>query len=73
VTTPYGCAFDEFQAALSQLGWKQTDSCRLADVGQRTPSRWIKGTTSIPGWPTRFLAREPWIRTLAALIEPCKQ
>ena len=62
----------EFQSALSQLGWKQSDFCRMADVDKNTPSRWIKGTTPIPGWAARFLAMALQIRTLAALIEPPK-
>ncbi|MBB5458679.1 hypothetical protein [Paraburkholderia sp. Cpub6] len=62
----------EFEAALAQLGWKQSDFCRMADVDKNTPSRWIKGTTPVPGWAARFLAMALEIRRLAALIQPPK-
>ncbi len=63
---------EEFQSALSTLGWKQSDFCRMADVDKNTPSRWIKGITPIPGWAARFLAMAQEIRRLAVLIEPPK-
>ncbi|MGF6610652.1 transcriptional regulator with XRE-family HTH domain [Paraburkholderia sp. WSM4175] len=63
---------EEFQAALTRLDWKQSDFCRMADVDKNTPSRWIKGTTPVPGWAARFLAMALEIKRLAALIEPPK-
>lgn len=63
---------EEFQAALAELNWKQSDFCRMAGVDKNTPSRWIKGTTPIPGWAPRFLAMATEIKKLAALIEPPK-
>lgn len=63
---------DEFQTALDQLGWKQSDFCRMAGVDKNTPSRWLKGTTPIPGWTPRFLGMALEIRRLATLIEPPK-
>lgn len=63
---------EEFQTALEQLGWKQSDFCRMADVDKNTPSRWIRGTTPVPGWAPRFLEMAIAIRKLAALTEPPK-
>ena len=63
---------DEFQSALLLLNWKQSDFCRMAGVDKNTPSRWIKGTTPIPGCAPRFLAMATEIKKLAALIEPPK-
>jgi hypothetical protein len=63
---------EEFEASLAELGWKQSDFCRMAGVDKNTPSRWIKGTTPVPGWAPRFLAMAIEIKKLAALIEPPK-
>lgn len=63
---------DEFQTALDHLDWKQSDFCRMAGVDKNTPSRWIKGTTPVPGWAPRFLEMAIAIKRLAALIEPPK-
>jgi hypothetical protein len=62
----------EFTAALAQLDWKQSDFCRMADVGKNTPSRWVNGVTPIPGWAARFLAMALEIKRMAQLIEPGK-
>ena len=63
---------NEFEAALKELGWKQSDFCRMADVDKNTPSRWIKGQTPIPGWAARFLAMAQEIKRISKLIEPPK-
>ena len=63
---------DEFQAALDQLGWKQSDFCRMTDTSKNTPSRWVKGHTAMPGWVPHYLDMALNIRRLAALIEPPK-
>ncbi len=61
---------EEFGEALKELGWKQSDFCRMADVDKNTPSRWIQGATPIPGWAARFLAMAKEIKRLSTLIDP---
>lgn len=61
---------EEFSESLVQLGWKQSDFCRMADVSQNTPHRWLAGTTPIPGWAARFLAMAIEIKRLSSLIDP---
>ncbi len=61
---------EEFRAALQSLGWKQSDFCRMADVDKNTPSRWLNGTTPIPGWAAKFLEMAQEIKRLARMIEP---
>lgn len=63
---------EEFDGALKQLGWKQSDFCRMADVDKNTPSRWMNNITPIPGWAKRFLDMALEIKRLAKLIEPEK-
>ena len=45
----------QFQAAISSLGWKQSDFCRRVDLDKNTPSRWVAGKTPIPGWVPEYL------------------
>jgi len=45
----------EFLGALSSLGWKQNDFCRMAGVNKSTPSRWVSGESPIPDWVPKFL------------------
>lgn len=61
---------DEFDAALKELGWKQSDFCRIADVDKNTPSRWMNGLTPIPGWAVKFLEMAGEIKRMARLIDP---
>jgi transcriptional regulator with XRE-family HTH domain len=61
---------EEFVVALEELGWKQSDFCRMADVDKNTPSRWVNGITPIPGWAARFLAMALEIKRLSRLIDP---
>jgi transcriptional regulator with XRE-family HTH domain len=63
---------EEFKASLDRLNWKQSDFCRMAGVDKNTPSRWINGTTPVPGWAPRFLEMATEIKKLAALVEPPK-
>ncbi|SAK98372.1 hypothetical protein AWB75_07192 [Caballeronia catudaia] len=63
---------DDFHAALAELGWKQSDFCRMTDTTKNTPSRWATGATPIPGWVPHYLDMALKIRRLAALIEPPK-
>jgi hypothetical protein len=44
----------------------------MAGVDKNTPSRWINGTTPVPGWAPRFLEMATEIKKLAALVEPPK-
>jgi len=46
---------EEFQDALSSLGWKQSDFCRRLELDKNTPSRWITGRTPIPRWVREYL------------------
>lgn len=64
---------EEFRTALQSLGWKQSDFCRMADVDKNTPSRWLNGTTPIPGWAVKFLEMAQEIKRLARMIEPPKK
>jgi hypothetical protein len=61
---------DEFLSALDQLGWKQSDFCRMARLSRNTPGRWLTGVTRIPGWTERFLAMALEIKRLSNLIDP---
>jgi transcriptional regulator with XRE-family HTH domain len=65
-----GMTAEEFVIALEELGWKQSDFCRMADVDKNTPSRWVNGVTPIPGWAARFLAMALEIKRLSGLIDP---
>lgn len=46
---------EEFTQSLDALGWKQSDFCRKVDLDKNTPSRWVNGRTSIPGWVPNYL------------------
>jgi hypothetical protein len=61
---------DEFLSVLDQLGWKQSDFCRMARLSRNTPGRWLTGVTRIPGWTERFLAMALEIKRLSNLIDP---
>lgn len=64
---------EDFAQALSSLGWKQSDFCRMADVDKNTPSRWARGTVPIPGWAAKFLEMALEIKRMADLIDPKKR
>jgi transcriptional regulator with XRE-family HTH domain len=61
---------EEFVSALEDLGWKQSDFCRMAGVNKNTPSRWVNGVAPIPEWTRRFLAMALEIKRLSNLIDP---
>jgi hypothetical protein len=46
---------DQFDAALSAIGWKGTDFCDRAGLVPNTVWRWRKGTTTIPLWVGEYL------------------
>ena len=48
--------FEEFDAALSALGWKIADFCRSTDLHRNTPQRWRREGIEIPGWVPKYLA-----------------
>jgi hypothetical protein len=46
---------EEFEAALSALGWKIADFCRATDLHRNTPQRWKREGIAIPGWVPKHL------------------
>jgi transcriptional regulator with XRE-family HTH domain len=54
----------EFEDALTALGWKGSDFCRMAGVHRNTPSRWRQGETDIPLWVDKFLGMALEIKRL---------
>ena len=46
---------DEFDAALSALGWKVREFCRATGLHRNTPSRWRNEGVEIPGWVPQHL------------------
>ncbi len=46
---------EQFAQALKDLGWKQSDFCRMAGVDKSTPSRWLAQSFQIPDWVPKFL------------------
>ncbi|WP_382155470.1 helix-turn-helix domain-containing protein [Hydrogenophaga sp. ANAO-22] len=47
---------DEFDDALSELGWKVSDFCRATGLHRNTPSRWRNDGVEIPVWVLKHLA-----------------
>jgi hypothetical protein len=46
---------EEFDAALSVLGWKIADFCRATGLHRNTPSRWRAEGVAIPEWVPKHL------------------
>ncbi len=46
---------DEFDNALSALGWKVSEFCRATGLHRNTPSRWRNEGVEIPGWVPKHL------------------
>lgn len=46
---------EEFDAALSALGWKVADFCRATGLHRNTPSRWRTEGVPIPDWVPKHL------------------
>ena len=46
---------DEFDNALSALGWKVSEFCRATGLHRNTPSRWRNDGVEIPGWVPKHL------------------
>lgn len=47
---------DEFDGALTELGWKTSDFCRAVGLHRNTPSRWRNDGVEIPDWVPKHLA-----------------
>jgi hypothetical protein len=47
---------DEFDEALTELGWRVSDFCRATGLHRNTPSRWRNDGVEIPGWVPKHLA-----------------
>ena len=64
---------DEFDAVLSELGWKVADFCRATGLHRNTPSRWRNDGVEIPGWVPKHLALLAEVQRLhAAYLVPPK-
>jgi len=46
---------DEFDVALSSLGWKVADFCRATGLHRNTPSQWRTQGVHIPAWVPKHL------------------
>jgi hypothetical protein len=47
---------EEFDAALTALGWKTADFCRATGLHRNTPSGWRTKDVPIPRWVPQHLA-----------------
>lgn len=47
---------EEFDAALTALGWKTSDFCRATGLHRNTPSGWRTQGVPIPRWVPQHLA-----------------
>jgi hypothetical protein len=47
---------EEFDTALTALGWKISDFCRATGLHRNTPSRWRSDGVDIPAWVPKHLA-----------------
>lgn len=64
---------EEFDVALSALGWKVSDFCRATGLHRNTPSRWRNDGIEIPAWVPKHLGLLLEIRRLSsAYLEPVK-
>ena len=64
---------EEFDAALSALGWKIADFCRATGLHRNTPSRWRSDGVEIPGWVPKHLELLQEVKRLNAIyLEPPK-
>ena len=41
---------EQFDAALTALGWKDSDFCRATGLNRNAPSRWRNAGVKVPGW-----------------------
>lgn len=62
---------EEFDAALSDLGWRPADFCRMTGLHRNTPSRWRTEGVPIPAWVPKHLALLQEIKRLhAQYVQP---
>jgi len=63
---------EEFDSALSVLGWKVADFCRATGLHRNTPSRWRTADVPIPEWVPKHLALLQGVNRLhtAYLVPP---
>lgn len=62
---------DEFDDALSALGWRVSDFCRATGLHRNTPSRWRNEGVEIPAWVSKHLALLLEVKRLhATYLEP---
>jgi len=57
---------EQFDLALSELGWKAVDFTRKAGLVPNTAWRWRKGSTPIPAWVPEYLGAMLEIQRLYA-------
>ena len=64
---------EEFDAALSALGWKVSDFCRATGLHRNTPSRWRSDGVEIPAWVPKHLGLLLEVKRLGvAYLAPMK-
>jgi len=62
---------EEFEAALTALGWRAADFCRATGLHRNTPSRWRNEGVAVPGWVPKHLGLLLEIQRLhAAYLAP---
>jgi hypothetical protein len=62
---------EEFDQALSELGWNVSDFCRATGLHRNTPGRWRNDGVEIPGWVPKHLALLLEVKRLnAQFVEP---
>lgn len=62
---------DEFDDALSALGWRVSDFCRATGLHRNTPSRWRNEGVEIPAWVAKHIALLLEVKRLhATYLEP---
>lgn len=55
-TKPQPMTIEEFDTALTALGWRMADFCRHTGLHRNTPSRWRNDGVEIPEWVPKHLA-----------------
>lgn len=60
---------DEFDAALTALGWKVADFCRMTGLHRNTPSRWRTEGVEIPAWVPQHLGLLLDVKRLHAVAQ----
>ena len=58
---------DEFDAALTALGWEVSDFCRATGLHRNTPSRWRNDGVPVPAWVPKHLGLLLEVKRLSAV------